>query len=58
MHLSAIAASDFRWQEGYGALTLGGASLTRVIAYVRRQPEHHANRTLVAIYEKVGEASE
>jgi len=58
VHLSASPRSDFRWQEGYGALTLGGASLARVIEYVRRQPEHHANGTLIAAYEKVGEPSE
>ena len=58
VHLSDGPGSIFRWQEGYGALTLGGASLARVIEYVRRQPQHHANGTLVAVYEKVGEASE
>ena len=58
VHLSASAGSDFRWQAGYGALTLGGASLARVIEYVRRQPEHHASGTLVAGYETVGEPSE
>jgi putative transposase len=56
VHISA--GSEFRWQEGYGALTLGGAALARVIEYVRRQPEHHANGTLVAVYEKVGERAE
>ena len=58
VHLNASGGSGFRWQEGYGALTLGGASLARVIEYVRRQPEHHADRTLVAVYEKVCEPSE
>ena len=57
VHLSASAGSDFRWQEGYGALTLAGASLARVFEYVRRQPEHHASGTIVAAYEKVGEPS-
>jgi putative transposase len=58
VHLGASAGSDLRWQEGYGALTVAGASLARVIAYVRRQAEHHASGTIVAAYEKVGEPSE
>ncbi len=58
VHLSAGAESGFRWQAGYGALTVGGASLTHVIAYVRRQAEHHANGTLVRSYEQVGEPGE
>jgi len=58
VHLSVSAGSDFRWQAGYGALTVGGAALARVIDYVRRQPQHHANGALVAVYEQVGEPSE
>ena len=57
VHLSAHVGSNCRWQEGCGALTIGGASLARVIEYVRRQQEHHANGTIVAIYEKMGEPS-
>jgi putative transposase len=56
VHLSAGA--DFRWQEGYGALTLGGASLARVIEYVRRQKEHHSSGTITAVYETVAEPGE
>jgi len=58
VHLSASTGAGFRWQEGYGALTLDGASLARVIEYVRRQKEHHTNGTIIAVYEKVGEPSE
>jgi putative transposase len=58
VHLSASAGLDFRWQEGCGALTVGGASLARVIEYVRQQPQHHASGTIIAVYEKVGESSE
>ena len=58
VHLGASGGSAFRWQEGYGALTLGGASLARVIEYVRRQKEHHANATILAVYESIGEPSE
>jgi putative transposase len=42
----------FRWQGGYGALSIGGRSLAAVIAYVRNQREHHAvGGSAVAIYE-------
>ena len=58
VHLSASAGSDFRWQEGYRALTLGGASLARVIEYLRQPPEHRAHGTIVGAYEKVDEPRE
>jgi len=58
VHLSASAGSDFRWQEGYGALTLGGASLAGVIEYVRWQKEHHTSGTIIAVYERAAERRE
>ena len=42
----------FRWQAGYGALSLGGRSLPTVIAYVRNQRQHHAGGRPIAIYER------
>jgi REP element-mobilizing transposase RayT len=42
----------FRWQGGYGALSLGERSLETVIAYVRNQPEHHGRGRAVALYER------
>jgi REP-associated tyrosine transposase len=41
-------APRFRWQDGYGALTLGQGSLAVVIEYVKHQREHHTagQRTL------------
>ena len=32
----------FRWQDGYGVLSLGERSLATVVAYVRYQREHHS----------------
>ena len=58
VHLSTSAGPEFRWQEGYGALTIGGASLARVIEYVRLQKEHHASGTTIAVYEKAEEPGE
>jgi len=46
---------DFKWQEGYGALSVGERSLETVMAYVARQKEHHKNRSVLAVYERVEE---
>jgi len=45
-------ATRFRWQDGYGVLTLGESSLGRVIDYVRRQREHHATGELLPALEQ------
>jgi len=43
----------FKWQEGYGALTVGERSLQDVMAYAARQKEHHREQSLVAVYERI-----
>jgi hypothetical protein len=49
----------FRWQGGYGALSIGGRSLASVIAYVRNQRKHHRNpESLISIYERCAEADD
>jgi putative transposase len=47
----------FRWQSGYGALSLGERSLPAAIAYVRRQREHHAAGSVLAGYEMTTEGT-
>jgi putative transposase len=47
--------SAFKWQEGYGAISVGERSLPTVIAYVTKQKEHHRAGTLVAEYERATE---
>jgi putative transposase len=42
------------WQSGYGALTFRKAELPTVVAYIRRQQEHHAARTVWIDYERSG----
>ena len=32
---------NFRWQEGYGAFTVGRSNLQQVINYIKNQEEHH-----------------
>ena len=50
-NVRASAGQVFRWQEGYGALSLGERSLTTAVAYVRHQPRHHRERTTLPLYE-------
>lgn len=42
----------FGWQRGYGVFSLGERQLDRVLGYVRRQKEHHANHTCIAALEQ------
>jgi len=44
---------NFKWQAGYGALTIGERSLETVMAYASKQKEHHRENKTVAIYERM-----
>ena len=33
--------TDFRWQEGYGAFTLGVSQKPDTVTYIQSQAEHH-----------------
>ena len=48
---------ELRWQDGYGALTVGRRNLELAIAYVRRQKEHHADQTALKWLEQCEEES-
>jgi putative transposase len=45
----------FKWQEGYGALSLGERSLETAMAYAARQKEHHKENKIFAVYERIKE---
>jgi len=45
--------SCFKWQEGYGAISIGERSLPTVIAYANNQKKHHRDGTEIALYERV-----
>lgn len=45
--------SQFKWQAGYGALTVSDRALKTVANYAARQKEHHKGRTIVDGYEKM-----
>jgi putative transposase len=47
---------SFRWQEGYGALTVGDGALNKVMAYAAKQKEHHENGTIIEDYERIAQA--
>ena len=44
---------QFKWQAGYGALTIGEKSLEIVMEYAARQKEHHKNGTVNEYYERI-----
>ncbi|MFN8412885.1 MAG: IS200/IS605 family transposase [Anaerolineales bacterium] len=44
---------QFKWQAGYGALTIGEKSLETVMEYVAKQKEHHKNGLVNEYYEKI-----
>jgi putative transposase len=55
--INHMAGSDgqFKWQSGYGALSVGERSLETVMEYAARQKEHHRNSKLIAVYERIDE---
>jgi putative transposase len=42
----------FAWQRGYGVLSLGSRQLADAVEYVRRQKEHHRDKTTIAWLER------
>lgn len=55
--INHVNGSDgkFKWQEGYGALSIGERSLTKVVAYVVNQKEHHRDNRVIAVFERMDE---
>jgi len=55
--INHMAGSDgqFKWQGGYGALTVGERSLEIVMEYAAKQKEHHRENRLVEAYERIDE---
>lgn len=45
----------FQWQEGYAALSLGEDLLEFIMEYASRQKQHHKDRTLNQVYERIEE---
>lgn len=55
--INHMVGSDgkFKWQEGYGALSIGERSLETVMAYAAQQKEHHKENKIIAVYERIEE---
>jgi putative transposase len=41
---------EFRWQDGYGAFTIGQSQIADTIAYIRNQRQHHQHKTFEQEY--------
>ena len=46
---------EFKWQAGYGALSVSEINLEKVKAYAAKQKEHHREDTIVSFYETIDE---
>jgi putative transposase len=53
--INQMPGSDgqFKWQGGYGGLTIGERSLETVMEYAARQKEHHHENRLIDVYERL-----
>jgi putative transposase len=50
---SGVSDVRFEWQDEYGAFSFDAKRLPNYIAYVERQKEHHAERTVIPILERM-----
>ena len=55
--INHMTGSDgkFKWQGGYGALTVGERSLETVMEYAAKQKERHRENKLIGVFEKIDE---
>jgi|YNPBryBLVA2012_1023415.scaffolds.fasta_scaffold32945_1 REP element-mobilizing transposase RayT len=49
---SGLSDASFFWQEEYGVFSFDGKRLPNFIAYVERQKEHHAQKTIIPVLER------
>ncbi len=45
----------FKWQEGYGALSVSENTLETVMEYAAKQKKHHCENEVIAVYENIEE---
>ena len=50
VHETFRNASDFAWQEGYGAFSVSASGLSAAAEYIARQDQHHRNRSFEEEY--------
>ncbi len=47
------SSGEFKWQAGYGVLTISDGLLETVARYAAKQKDHHKNRSILDVYEKI-----
>ncbi len=52
IHETFPRLTDFAWQDGYAAFTIGRSEIDNVIAYIENQREHHRKKTFQEEYRK------
>ena len=50
-------SENFRWQEGYYAMTVTPSHLPKVMNYVKNQKEHHSDGVIHQVWEETGESN-
>jgi len=45
MHDTFSNQEKFAWQEGYGAFSVSSSQVSKTIAYINNQKEHHRKKT-------------
>jgi putative transposase len=45
MHDTLANQEKFAWQEGYGAFSVSASQVSKTIAYINNQKEHHRKKT-------------
>ena len=50
---SGISDVRFEWQDEYGAFSFDAKRLPNFVAYVEHQKEHHAQKTLIPLLERM-----
>ena len=45
IHETFPKMASFGWQEGYGAFSIGVSGVDATMTYIRKQAEHHRERT-------------
>ena len=53
-----LVKGKFQWQEGYGAFSYNKSALPKLIDYVKRQEEHHQNKSFIEEYKDFLQAFE
>jgi len=56
-HTLAIGSS-FKWQPGYGSVSVSPSYLNQVARYIANQRQHHANNTIIPLLEQTQQSDD